>query len=157
MNSVPRDLEPLLSGNHSPQRAFSYPGDRWRAWVEQLDGISPVLDSLPTELDRSTTARIVEGLLPANVAGAFTVAMIWGHGWSGYGPYRTARVLSGAERPAGAPLSPAVLGQLEESVEAARNGGAVAGYRFLNNRPGKVDGLGGRHGASAAQHRQPTP
>ena len=112
MNPVPRDLEALLSGERSPQRAFPYIGDRWRAWVGHLDGVSPVLESLPPALDGRTTARLVEGLLPGNVAGASPVAMIWGHGDSGYGPYRTARVLSGAKRPEGVPLSPTVLSQL---------------------------------------------
>lgn len=142
MTPVPRDLEALLSGERSAQQPFPYSGDRWRSWVGHLDGVAPVLESLPLALDRRTTARLVEGLLPGNVAGAFTVVMIWGHGRSGYGPYRTARVLSGAKRPEGVPLSQTVLSQLGQSVDVARNGDAVAGYRFLNTRPGKVAGLG---------------
>ncbi|KQS96997.1 hypothetical protein ASG23_15445 [Cellulomonas sp. Leaf395] len=98
--------------------------------------------TLPAALDRSTTARLVEDLLPSNAAGAFAVSMIWGHGWSGYGPYRTARVLTGMKRPAGEPVSPDVESRLNESIAIARASGPVEGYRFLNNRPGKIDGLG---------------
>jgi hypothetical protein len=142
MRPVPHDLEPLLSGEHLPQRGFSYHAERWRGWSGHLEGNGPMLGALPPKLDRRTTARLVEGLLPGDVVGAFTVAMIWGHGSSGYGPYRTARVLTAARSPKGAPVSPDVRSRLGESVEVAREGGPVEGYRLLNNRPGKVAGLG---------------
>ena len=68
--------------------------------------------------------------------------MIWGHGWSGYGPYRTARVLTGERKPTGAPLGATVVERLTESVHVGRGEGPVEGYRFLNNRPGRIAGLG---------------
>jgi hypothetical protein len=142
MTAAPPDLEPLLVGEHPPQRAFSYARDRWQTWTGHLDGVQEVLAGLPPALDRQTTAATVEALVPANVAGAFTVAMIWGHGASGYGPYRTARVLTGSAAPAGAPLSGDVGLRLADSAEVARRDGAVEGYRFLNNRPGRITGLG---------------
>ena len=64
METVPRDLAPLLSGVHRPQKAFSFPRERWGGWLAQLHGIGPVLDSLPPALDRGTTAGFVEDLLP---------------------------------------------------------------------------------------------
>jgi len=142
MTAAPPDLEPLLVGEHLPQRAFSYPRDRWQTWTGHLDGVQEVLAALPPALDRQSSAATVEALIPANVAGAFTIAMIWGHGRSGYGPYRTARVLTGSPAPAGAPLSGDVVDRLAESAEVARHDGAVEVYRYLNNRPGKVAGLG---------------
>ena len=142
MQLVPRELEPLLAGEHPPQCGFSYPFERWREWAGHLEENGPVLGALPRELDRRTVALLVDGLLPGDVVGAFTVAMIWGHGTSGYGPYRTARVLTAARSPMGAPVSPGVRSRLGESIEVAREGGPVEGYRYLNNRPGKVDGLG---------------
>lgn len=142
MQLVPRELEPLLSGEHHPQRGFSYPAERWRGWAGHLEGNGRVLGALPRELDRRTAARLVEGLLPGDVVGAFTVAMIWGHGTSGYGPYRTARVLTADSSPRNARVSPGVRSRLGESVEVAQEGGPVEGYRFLNNHPGKVGGLG---------------
>lgn len=142
MLPVPGDLEPRLSGEHHPQRAFSYPAESWRRWVGHLEGDGPVLGALPPKLNRRTTARLVEEMLPGDVVGAFTVAMIWGHGSSGYGPYRTARVLTGERSPMGAPVSPGVRSRPRESVDVAREDGPVEGYRFLNNRPGKIGGLG---------------
>lgn len=68
--------------------------------------------------------------------------MIWGHGLSNYGAYRTARVLTTQKNPKGAPLSDAVAGRLSESVNIARGQGPVEAFRYLNNRPGKVAGLG---------------
>ena len=99
MITAPADLEPLLSGHHPPQRAFPYSADRWRAWTGHLDGVGGVLDGLPPAVGRATVATVVEDLLPQHVIGAFTVAMIWGHGGSGYGPYRTAWVLTGSRQP----------------------------------------------------------
>lgn len=142
MTTTPVDLEPLLSGHQSPQRAFRYSPDRWRAWTGHLDGVGELLDGLPPALDRATTATVVDDVLPGHVAAAFTVAMIWGHGTSGYGPYRTARVLTGSRRPDGLPLSLAVEDRLRESATVAREGGPVEGYRYLNNAPGKIAGLG---------------
>jgi hypothetical protein len=142
MTTTPVDLEPLLSADQSQQRAFRYSLERWRAWTGHLDGVGEVLDGLPRALDRRTTAMVVDHALPGNVAAAFTVAMIWGHGTSGYGPYRTARVLTGSREPAGLPLSPAVEDRLRESATVARERGPVEGYRYLNNSPGKIAGLG---------------
>ncbi|MDM8086420.1 hypothetical protein QUV83_16735 [Cellulomonas cellasea] len=87
-------------------------------------------------------ARRVEQLVPDDVTGAFTVAMIWGHGTTGYGPYRTARVLTAEKKPKGHTVAPNVRSRLTESVEVARAAGAVEGYRFLNNKPGRIAGLG---------------
>jgi len=138
----PQDLESLLSGRHLAQRGFSFPAGSWRAWTGHLEDNSALFDELPTELDRRTTARTVERLLPDDATAAFTVAMVWGHGSSGYGPYRTAKVLTAAPSPKDAPVAPWVRDRLQESVEVARERGAIEGYRFLNNRPGKVTGLG---------------
>lgn len=142
MQPAPSALEPLLAGEHGPQRAFSFPGVRWRKWTAHLDRNSAMLNALPDALDRRAAARLVEDLLPGDVTAAFTAAMIWGHGSSGYGPYRTAKILTAAPSPEIAPVAPAVRDRLGESVEVARDRGAVEGYRFLNNRPGKISGLG---------------
>ena len=143
MQPVPDVLERLLSRERSAQRAFAYPAERWREWTGHLDGNRAMLDALPTAVDRTTTANLVEDLLPDDVTAAFTVAMIWGHGGSGYGPYRTAKILTGgALSPKAAPVAPATRERLAKSAEIARDRGAVAGYRVLNNQPGKVAGLG---------------
>jgi len=139
---APAALQTILDGDHTPQKAFTYPRDRWNKWLAGVDGVPPLLEDLPPALDRRQTALLVEDLLPLDVAGAFTTSMIWGHGWSGYGPYRTARILTDAKSPAGLPASPDVLARLGESADVARAEGAVEGYRCLNNQPGKIRGLG---------------
>lgn len=85
-----------------------------------------------------------------DVVSAFVATMVWGHGESGYGPYRTARILSGGS----APSKPSIDGRsrvvpsaqaverLGASAELVRSGGAPAAYRYLNARVGHVAGLG---------------
>lgn len=142
MTPIPTDLDDLLASDFSDQRGFSYSKSAWRSWTGHFDGVGTVLDELPDSLSRRDVAVLVDNLLPKNVAGAFVVAMIWGHGSSGYGPFRTASVLTGSKTPKEAHLSREVVQQLEESVAVAREQGTVEGYRYLNNAPGKISGLG---------------
>lgn len=145
MSLIPHDLAETLSEDFPSQKAFTYPADRWRSWTGHLEGNAALLDALPAALDRATTARVVEEQLartPRGVGPAFTVAMMWGHGFSGYGPYRTARILTGAISPLGCPLSGDVLARLSDSADIARRDGPVEGYRFLNTQPGRIGGLG---------------
>ena len=142
MTPPPDALARMLAEEHVPQRAFSYSKSSWHRWTAHLDGVDAVLKDLPNEISRRNVSAMVEELLPDNVAGAFTVAMIWGHGSSGYGPYRTASVLTASRRPVGHAFSAAVAERLLESVEIARDSGPVEGYRYLNNMPGKIAGLG---------------
>ncbi|MBY6708087.1 hypothetical protein HQ308_14875 [Rhodococcus sp. BP-241] len=141
MSRVPADLDDLLHRPFAPQKAFRYPAARWSKWVGHLDGVSDVLETLPSELDRALAARRIDELLADNVAGAFVVAMIWGHGSSGYGPYRTARILTDSTAPASSPLSEGVIEKLTRSVSVAQDGDAVLGYRFLTHAS-PVRGLG---------------
>ncbi len=140
--TIPAQLDSLLNTEFEPQKAFSYSVDNWKTWVSHLEGVDPVLDQLPKALNRETVLETVEQLLPENPAAAFTAAMIWGHGTSGYGPYRTACVLTADRKPKNKQLSEQVIERLSTSVETARNEGAVEGYRYLNNAEGKIKGLG---------------
>lgn len=142
MEPIPASLSVWLEHSFTPQREFAYSIRQWREWVGHLAGVSEALDELPAAIDRRGAAVLINALLPTNVAGAFTVAMIWGHGLSNYGAYRTACILTAQKKPKGAPMSDAVAGRLSESVDIARVQGPVEGYRYLNNRPGKVAGLG---------------
>lgn len=142
MGDVPSVVIPLLRTRPERQPAFGYSRERWLGWLGHLTQVNDVLVSLPEALDRDCAARKVEQLIPGNVPAAFVVAMIWGHGKTGYGPYRTARVLTGLKAPAGAPLSQSVVDRLTESIEVSRRESAVAGFRFLNNDPGRIAFLG---------------
>lgn len=139
---APEELAQLLQEGHVPQRAFGWPRPRWRRWLQGVDGSDDFLTRLPDALDRRTTAAVVQNhLTDGQVASAFVAAMIWGHGYAGYGPYRTACVLTGRSAPRGAPADAAVLDKLYASAEWVRDPGPVEAYRYLNNE-GKVSGLG---------------
>jgi hypothetical protein len=57
--------------------------------------------------------------------------MCWGYGTTGYGPYRTARVLEDSEAPA----------KLAHARELTGTEGPIASYRFLATE-GRIAGLG---------------
>src|SRR5690606_20850582 len=84
------DLRARFAAPPSRQRSFTYGLGSWLRNAESLAGVREVLESLPPAIDRTEAARRVETLLETNPAGAFVVAMVWGHGSTGYGPYRTA-------------------------------------------------------------------
>lgn len=142
MANVPQDLAAALGAPRVRQRAFGYPLQRWREWVGHLESVNSVLGQLPPRLDRQQTAELIDSMIPDQVTAAFTISMIWGHGYSGYGPYRTACVLTGSKKPKNAPVSLVVHQQLLDSTTIAREHGAVEAYRYLNNPPGKIRGLG---------------
>jgi hypothetical protein len=142
MHSPPSSLATLLEGESSEDRAFCYQRERWREWTGHLDQNALVLDDLPAELDRTGAARLVRDLLPGDVTGAFTVAMMWGHGSSGHGPFRTARILTGSKRPKEELVRVDARRRLGESADTALENGALAAWRMLNSRVGKVDRFG---------------
>lgn len=122
-------------------RGSAYAIGRWSKWVGHIPGVSDVLQSLPESLKRDDAAQLIDRIAHDNPAAAFVVAMIWGHRGSGYGPYRTAQILTGEHKPIGAELSPSVVDRLVRSMWIARDEGAVEGYRYLNN-DGAIPRLG---------------
>lgn len=139
--AIPPELAAMLPDLYQ-QKAFGYQKRRWLQWLGHLEGVSEALSPLPDELDRAGAASAVTTLIPNSIPAAFTVSMIWGHGTSHYGPYRTACILTGTKKPQEAKTAGDVTDQLTTSVEVARRDGAVAGFRYLNRHPGKVVGLG---------------
>lgn len=98
----------------------------------------------PPKVGRAETARVVQRELAAGrTVTAFVAAMIWVHGRSGYGAYRTAVVLTGQRRPAGLPADPVVVEKLVQAARLAAEGGdgGVEAFRHLANG-GRVPGLG---------------
>ncbi|WP_162149233.1 hypothetical protein, partial [Arthrobacter sp. 35/47] len=136
---IPPTLGRLLASPHVAQRAFSWSKNRWMSWLSEIDGGARVLNSLPDAVDRASTAETVDAYVREGAfTEAFIACMVWGHGHSGYGPYRTARILSGAPGQAGKTTDGTVIKRLQTSVERFNAGGAVDAYRYLNN-DGHID------------------
>ena len=131
---VPLSLRELLVAPHVNQTAFAWPRGRWLEWLTGVEGAADVLNELPETVNRADIAKVVNAKLSrGHVASGFISAMVWGYGDSGYGPYRTASVLTESEHARGRASSLAVLEKLERSVTILRDAGAVEAYRWLNN------------------------
>lgn len=127
----------------APQRAFPWSPDGWARRLSAVPGIESFLTELAeAPLDRGAVVRhVAQTTVEGRTDLAFVAAMIWGYGSSGYGPYRTHRVLSGGGADGTGP-DERVLAQLCAASTVAREHGALAGFYALNNAPGKVRHLG---------------
>lgn len=140
--AIPECLADALGDGSSPpppQEGMGWKRESWAQRLSAVPGIDDFLGLLPSTVDRAT---ILSSVREADDAGrtdlAFVAAMIWGYGTSGYGPYRTARVLtSGTDT-----VDATVLERLRSGTRAARDGSALAGFYAMNNRPGRVPHLG---------------
>jgi hypothetical protein len=111
------------------------PGSSWSrtSWGRTFPQYRPFFDALPDRIDRADAAAYGQAAVDAAGAEeAFVVAMIWGYGPLGYGPYRTARVL--AENP-GAGV------QLARIAAVARGRGALAAFEHVAGRPMRYLGV----------------
>lgn len=139
---IPPHLEQLLASPHVRQRGFLWPKKRWVDWLSAIHGSAQILESLPSAVDRITTAVTVQACIQREaIPEAFIACMVWGHGHSGYGPFRTARILSGFSKPANQPVDPTVVNRLRTSIDRMQTDGPVDAYRYLNNE-GHVAGFG---------------
>jgi hypothetical protein len=130
---------------------FSWHRERWLDRLGAVDGAADLLTRLPDGVDRSTIAKAVQDEVAAGRFGpAFIATMVWGYGTAGYGPYRTARALSGAMWPRSEqPAAPSTLTRLEKSLRRFRQSGPVEAFRYLTTPPksrgeqaGKIPYLG---------------
>ena len=108
---------------------------RWHrdSWHRRLPAHSALFESLPLLLDRDAVtvhAQDVSG--PEAAIRAFVAAMVWGYGPSGYGPYRTNRVLES---------NPDAPRRLLDTAEAVRERGPLAGFDVLAAAPLKYLGV----------------
>jgi hypothetical protein len=96
-------------------------------WRKEFPQHADLINRLPERVDRATALSFARDVYsPEAAVEAFIVAMIWGHGHTGYGPWRTARVLEGT---AGAPK---IL--FEASQRARAEGGPEAFAWLAENR-----------------------
>lgn len=114
----------------TPQSAF--PWSR-RSWGAYFPSHGELLESLPDRIDRrAATEQARDADKPESAIGAFIVAMIWGYGTVGYGPWRTQRILEANED---------VAPRLAEVTRVARQEGALAGFDAMSQRPLKHLGV----------------
>ncbi|MGV2821804.1 hypothetical protein ABZX73_13085 [Brevibacterium casei] len=132
-HEVPTDLFPLLESPFDAQMAFSYPRESWSRWLGHLGQLGPFIDDLPAALDRPTVTELVAMHAQKDPVSAFVPAMIWGHGNSGYGPYRVARVLTQSSTPLESQVDQSVLRKLADGYRVAAAEGPIAGYYRMNN------------------------
>lgn len=139
---IPARLASPLAEPATPQRAFAWSRAGWSRWLAGVEGAPEFLAGLPDSVDRAGVAGTVRRELDAGRTGnAFVVAMVWGHGVSGYGAYRTAVVLSGHKQPLGIPADGEVVGRLAKAAELAAGTDRSESFRYLANE-GRVPGLG---------------
>lgn len=131
---VPRELEDLVLTWHKAGRP-SQPGTAWpaRSWTRTFSEHRAYLADLPNPIDRSSVAQVCASASSTQeqAVQGFIATMIWGYGRIGYGPFRTARVLSEN------PESPEVLQQVARRVHT--DGGPSA-FEWLAEH--RLRGLG---------------
>ena len=117
--------------NSPPQKAIDWPRHRW---LSKIPEYSELIRNLPESLEREHVRRMAMHAADheAGAAHAFIAAMAWGFGMSGYGPWRTRRMLDN---------TPQALQHLRQAATTVRGAGAIAGYRYLANE-GRIAGLG---------------
>jgi hypothetical protein len=112
---------------------MEWPRDRW------LDAFShhrSRLAALPDALDRPTIRQACAdaAVSPGKAEMAFLVAMAWGYGRRGYGPWRTARILS---------RNRLAANRLHAVASTLRRSGAEAAYwRLADERDCRLRFLG---------------
>jgi hypothetical protein len=96
MTEVPEAVVEVVrswqAGGRRQQPAISWPRARW---LVQFPDSADLFASLPDQLDRATVRAACSEAArsPAVAWQAFLVVMVWGQGRTGYGPWRTARIL----------------------------------------------------------------
>jgi hypothetical protein len=131
---VPEALEETFKrwdGSGRPAQS----GTAWplASWETTFPDQKAYLASLPNPLDRQavTEACASAAASPNEAVQGFIAAMIWGYGRVGYGPFRTARVLTGNQR------SPALL---QEAARRVQRSGGPASFEWLADH--RLHGLG---------------
>lgn len=139
--NIPESLTEALSKPHIQQQGFGWRRTNWIDRFGDINGVPELLDRLPDKVDRRSIRDAVWSELESDrVIPAFVAAMVWGYGYSGYGPARTRWVLAGTRESGN--VNDQVVESLSTAARIVREEGALSGYRFLNNE-GYCKHLGG--------------
>lgn len=137
---VTDDAIPLTGSCDAPWPVTNLHRGTWLRWLSGIPQAVDAIAGLPAQLDYDAVVRRVAGLLP-DVVGAFATVLAWSYGSNGRGAYKTAQVLTGRVKPAGAPLDSSVAERLTVSLRVLREDGPLAAYDYLTG-PGKIWKLG---------------
>lgn len=125
----------------------------WQHGFETLPDVNINFDALRGGITRDEMIRIVDLAIAQNRAiDGFVVCMVWGYGPSGYGPYRTRRVLEQAEPGHGVgSAADGVVAALADGAEVVRAESSLSdkarrGFWFFNNR--EADAVTGTPGGN---------
>lgn len=143
---IPDILVPRLREEPPAQRAFSWERSVWEPVVHDVPDAAAALRDLPDRIDRQIVRDVVQANLTRDrVLAAFVPMLIWG----GPNPWRAffARaMLTGVARRGNRdePVDDSIRDRLLEGARRMQEGGAVAGFYYMNN-DGKVRHLGGAY------------
>jgi hypothetical protein len=130
--AVHRVVDAWRSEGSQPQAGIPWPRRRWR---NQFPHHSATLAALPDALSRGTVRRASRDALesPAAAERAFLVAMVWGYGEVGYGPFRVERILSSTTD---------ATARLCAAARVVARDGMMGGYGHLASAAGRLRYLG---------------
>src|SRR5699024_4239650 len=128
----PESWRKRLQGTDIPKAEFTLT-DCIQTIVERTarpeDGSRPRIDRKHVTTLHSPETLVVDGTYDEQaVVTAFLASMIWGYGTTGYGPYRTARVLTSN------PCAIAHLTETAERAQASADGGIDAFDHIAESR-----------------------
>ena len=123
-NAVREIVRVWRSTGSEAQPGIPWPRDRWSRTFPDHRAL---LDDLPETLGRSAVAEYGKSAArsPQDAERAFVVAMVWGFGTVGYGPWRTRRILDSTSNP---------LERLHDAARALQSDGPLAAYEEMSSR-----------------------
>lgn len=125
--TLPDDLRQTCKRWHASGRPLQV-ASRWipEAWRRQLPEHAEFLDSLNTDrLDRAQAIELAPAVEDeASAVQVFLLAMLWGYGPVGYGPFRTRRILD----------RPEATSELLEVARQAQQHGGLAAFQLIAQR-----------------------
>lgn len=142
ITAPPDALATLLSQPVVPQAAFPWTKQPWLDQMQDLPEVLSMLDGLPEKVDRDAVRGVVSReMADGRVLPAFIATMVWGWGTTaGLGALRTRWILTQTHgkdaNAADEQVDPVVEIRLAESAKRMQDGGAVEGFRYLNNEGG---------------------
>lgn len=139
----PRDLLARFDywngGGRKPQPAFRWNTGSWKKWLPSHLGL---LDGLENPIDRRAVTRCCPVISDEKRAlEAFLAVSVWGYGSTGYGGWRTRRILE---------CNPAFVTDLLEFATLAQTEGGQSAFQYASERVAVEKGFFKHYGPAFA-------